>query len=121
MISEPIFNGEEVVFESWDKDVLVDDHLGSARPMMWQDFAQDEEVHSHTLELYDHKNAKAGTLKFETQFIFVPLPPPKAEPLSPAIATARHVISLWKGNSSQHFKADAAMTEGLKATVTLKN
>ena len=99
MISDAVLNGEEVVFESWDKDVVVDDHLGSSRPMMWQDFVQDEEVHSHTLDLYDRKNAKAGALKFETQFTFVP-EINEEDPMSPAIATARNVISLWKGNSS---------------------
>jgi len=35
MISEPVLNGEEVVFESWDKDALTDEHLGSTRPLMW--------------------------------------------------------------------------------------
>ena len=34
-ISEPVLNGEEVVFESYDKDIAFDDHLGSSRPMMW--------------------------------------------------------------------------------------
>lgn len=100
LISEAVFNGDEVVFESWDKDVVVDDHIGSARPLMWQDFVQDEQVHSHTLDLYDAKNNKAGALKFETQFIFIPLPPPKADVLPQAVATARYAICLWKGNSS---------------------
>ena len=61
-----MLNGDEVVFESYDKDILVDDHLGSSRPLMWQDFVQDEEVHSHTLDLYDRKNKKAGAIKLET-------------------------------------------------------
>ena len=40
-IGEAVFNGDEVVFKSYDKDIIVDDHLGSTRPAMWQDFVKD--------------------------------------------------------------------------------
>ena len=65
LISEAVLKGEEVVFQLWDIDTL-DENLGSSRPFMWQDFLQDQQVNSHTLELYNRQNVNTGTLKLET-------------------------------------------------------
>jgi hypothetical protein len=65
-----------------------------------------------TVDLYDKKKKKCGTLTFKTKFIYV-----KVENKRPVISSAS--ISLWKGMSST-INMENARTEGMRANINLK-
>lgn len=65
-----------------------------------------------TVDLYDKKKKKCGTLTFKTQFIYV-----KVEKHKPVNTTAS--ISLWKGMAST-ITMENARTDGMRASINLK-
>ena len=65
-IREQILNGEEMVLNSYDEDVLVHDFIVGTRPIPWQDFCFDEHEKQMTVDLYDKKKKKCGKLTFKT-------------------------------------------------------
>jgi len=111
-IREQILNGEEMVLQSFDEDLLIHDFIGGARPIPWQDFCFDEKEKEMTVDLYDKKKKKCGTLTFKTKFIYV-----KVEKHKPVNTTAS--ISLWKGMAST-ITMENARTDGMRASINLK-
>lgn len=90
-IREQILNGEELVFSTFDEDVLIHDFIGGSRPIPWQDFCFNEKEKETMVDLYDKKKKKCGTLTFRTKFVFV-----KVKEAAKTSAS----ISLWKGMSA---------------------
>jgi len=111
-IKGQILNGEELVLNSYDEDLLIHDFLGGSRPIPWQDFCFDETEKTMTVDLYDKKKKKAGTLTFKTKFVYVELkmkaPLQKLNPNSTNL--------LWKGMSAS-INLENALTKGMKANI----
>lgn len=63
-IREQILNGEEMILQTYDEDVVLHDFLGASRPIPWQDFCHNEEPQVMTVDLFDKKKKKTGTIKF---------------------------------------------------------
>ena len=112
------------MLESFDKDLVSSDALGTSRPLDWLSFVHDEKPQEHQIDLY-LKNKKSGSVKFTTQLI--PEKALKAVTIEPQAVSPQHVafnsamVTLWKGCSTQHYDPSKALTEGLKASIRLKN
>ena len=112
------------MLESFDKDLVSSDALGTSRPLDWLSFVHDEKPQEHQIDLY-LKNKKSGSVKFTTQL--TPEKALKAVSIEPQAVSPQHVafnsamVSLWKGCSTQHYDPSKALTEGLKASIRLKN
>ena len=98
------------MLQTFDEDLLVHDNIGNARPIPWQDFCFDENEKTFTVDLYDKKKKKCGTLTFKAKFIYVKV----AKPVNLTAST-----SLWKGMSAT-INLNNARTEGMRATINLK-
>lgn len=110
-IREQILNGEELVLNTYDEDLVMHDFLGAARPIPWQDFCFDEKEKVTTVDLYDKKKKKAGTLTFKTKFVFVEIKMKITQTLNP-----NSTMSLWKGLSAS-MNLENALTDGMRATI----
>lgn len=109
-IYERILNGEEFQLNAYDEDVLSDDWLGATEADLWQSFVLDQERHEHELTLMDKKFKKTGTVKFWTQFVFVPI---QQKP----VFKADNANVLWKGCSTAHKEYQ---TEAMKQNFVMK-
>ena len=97
---------------------MVHDFLGATRPIPWQDFCADEEEKTMTVDLYDKKKKKSGTLTFKTKFVFVELKM-KLQTKRVVISHPNAASSLWKGISAS-MNMNNAITDGMKTMIKLK-
>lgn len=57
---------EVLIFEAHDADVSSTELLGQANPLSLAALTQDEEAHTHALELYDKNYKQVGNVKIVT-------------------------------------------------------
>lgn len=77
-VRDRIMSGEDLIFESYDEDVVSDDYLASTKPVSYVDLIQSETETEHTFNFYE-KRKKVGSLTISARYIFHPLklaPPP---------------------------------------------
>lgn len=84
--------------------------MGTTDAELWQAFVLDQDRHEHEWQLSDKKFKKTGTVKFWTQFVFVPVA------VKPAF-NMDHANVLWKGCSTAHKEYQ---TEAMKTNFVLK-
>lgn len=74
-IQDQITEGEVLVLEAFDKDLVTSDLMGQTNPISFSTLTQDLDMHSNSLDLYDKNYKHIGTLNIETQFVYKDIDP----------------------------------------------